>query len=513
MKVQDRIEARRAAASRLIREDFAPATAKELARPDVTDDDLVYQVSKWHDLLYRDERKGNKQLVQNEVAGADRASRFGDFQRELFTRVYANTPRKLKQPAEGSEWAQKLHGLAGDLPEFKQLQSRCRGDELWSGMATASLGKTLITKMEPRESNEDIDKLRERLEELERMKKQGIDVEGRISKALEKLAKAEQQAEDLAAGLDPTVIRNALRKVCTEAAKEIDDTEQQIAALSFGSDPGTPQMRKNLQETRDLAAKLKAHPKLQRIAREAGRMRRIAVQKQRAKSEHARSEITSIEQGSDVDRLLPSELGGLSEGGDQEMLFYKRLADRQALQYKLEGKEKEGRGPICALLDTSGSMAGSPEVLSKAACLGLLDIARREKRTASLTQFDTIVQHEIVFRGGKINAEELLEALAHFTGGGTNFQPALERAVAIIKTDKGFKKADILLITDGISRTTEKFDEEFIKFKKEWGVTVYTILVGGANEVVDKWTDHVFRMSELLDGTATERFEETLYGM
>jgi uncharacterized protein with von Willebrand factor type A (vWA) domain len=89
----------------------------------------------------------------------------------------------------------------------------------------------------------------------------------------------------------------------------------------------------------------------------------------------------------------------------------------------------------------------------------------------------------------------------------------LERAVAIIKTDKGFKKADILLITDGISRTTEKFDEEFIKFKKEWGVTVYTILVGGANEVVDKWTDHVFRMSELLDGTATERFEETLYGM
>src|SRR5262247_4362543 len=112
---------------------------------------------------------------------------------------------------------------------------------------------------------------------------------------------------------------------------------------------------------------------------------------QQSRVNHPPSEITSITIGNDLTHLLPGEVALLGDP-DLEDLFYLKFAERRLLQYELEGRESEGRGPIILALDESGSMSETlggvvKEAWSKSVMLGLLAIAHHQKRDLAVIHF------------------------------------------------------------------------------------------------------------------------------
>jgi uncharacterized protein with von Willebrand factor type A (vWA) domain len=101
----------------------------------------------------------------------------------------------------------------------------------------------------------------------------------------------------------------------------------------------------------------------------------------------------------------------------------------------------------------------------------------------------------------KIKLDQMLSELERSTGGGTNFEKPLQKAVEIIKSNKTYKKADIVFITDGECPVTTEFLEEFLKLKAKRKVSVLSVLIGNYTSSIEKFSDVVYR-------TSAERTEE-----
>jgi len=479
--------------------------------------DLLYSTSKWHRALYEMERTTNNGLREVEVKGKGKNNQFPQFMRELFTRMYnPNTPR-IDEPEKGTEWAEKLHDLAENMGEFQALCSRTAGDELWAGMATSALSKEIISKMRPKETNEDLDGMRKRIESLEDLKKQGLDVEDRLNKALEKLEQAEKRAADMADGLDPSSIRTAIREGCTVANESIDEAQAALSAFAYGDSPGIPSSKKG-KDRAAITSLVSSSRKLKEIAELAGKLRRIAAHKQRSKADRAREEINDIEQGGDLARVLPSEfLPVAAEDEALELLFMAKLVERASLQYKIGGKEEQGRGPVILCVDESGSMSGEAENWSKAVSLALLDVARRQKRSWAFVHFDSKVQRVDYAPKGQIDPNTLVECMNHFSGGGTSFEAPIEKAFELIDKDGGFKRADVILITDGYSQTSDRFNQLVANYKDEMEVSIFTVLVNGVQAAasVAEWSDQIWTLREILESATTGpgSFEDTTFSI
>lgn len=483
------------------------------------EDDLCYQVTKWPRMLWNDYRdQAPNKIDQVTKMGAERAPRWPDFMRELFARLLNPHTPKIDPVAEGAKWAQQAHDQASDLPAWQRLADAVDGDEMNAGLGAVAVAETLAKEMKPRESNVDMEEIKQRLESLKSMEEMGVDVGSRIERAEQELADAQEEAERLASGMDPTVIRQALRAACEQATEEIDNINKLTRAFTWGTQPGVP-TRQNMEARLALANLLKGNPKLMEIAKKLGRLRRIADEKQRTKTNKARDEIHDVEQGADLERLLPSEAMQLA--GDDEALAmnaFTKFTERRLLQYALRGKEKEGRGPIVLCFDESGSMNGDPDVWQKAAGLALMDVAVRQRRSWAAIHFDSQVHRIDLYEGGECCFMDyphgngnptvrpvadvgtmLLDTCSHFTGGGTSFDKPLNAAIQCIEQVE-YQRADIIMITDGQAPLTDKFCEDFIKVKERKEFKLYVVLVGTVDPgQVKKIADHVWTYKEVME--------------
>src|SRR5262249_36391897 len=218
-------------------------------------------------------------------------------------------------------------------------------------------------------------------------------------------------------------IRLAARQGMAEALEEAEAIQNAIAAFGGGFSTGnggcgTPR-EMTAQEKIELAMRVMRSPKLKLIAEMCGRFTHIAMSVQKSRVNHPPSEITSITIGNDLAHLLPGEVALLGDP-DLEDLFYLKFAERRLLQYELEGRESEGRGPIILALDESGSMSETlggvvKEAWGKSVMLGLLAIARRQKRDLAVIHFSGPDQLQSgVFPKGECSTLELIDAVEFF---------------------------------------------------------------------------------------------------
>ena len=219
------------------------------------------------------------------------------------------------------------------------------------------------------------------------------------------------------------------------------------------------------------------------------------MQKQRSKASHVRDEVSDIVVGDDLVRALPSELARLTNPLTKS-LFFRDYIEKNLLCYELKGQEEQGRGPIVVCIDNSGSMSGEKEVWSKAVSLALLDIARKQHRAFAIVHFDTKVHYKFLCqKNQEPDWTEVMKAMEFFSGGGTNFQPALEVALNIIGQDL-FKKADVILVTDGDA--SDDWSETYKRRAKEKDVTTYGIQIGpDIDNALKAYCDKQFAVSEL----------------
>lgn len=470
-------------------------------------ENIMFDVKKWPAFQYKQERKANKHIRQAENKGQSKSNRWSKVMEEGFSCLLDPQTKKLDDPPKpGFEVEQTaLENMTG-MQEFKALQEFTKGDEYASGQAITTLAKAVADKLTKRESNRDVDKLKEDVQSLEEMEQSGAKVSKQLKQAQGELQKALKEQADLASGIDPVGVRVAVRAAAKEAMDEIHEERQAVSALSWGNESGAPVDHKNPSYRED-AERLKKSSKLKQIAKEAGRQRALACKKQAEKSHDARVEVDSIETGDELSRMLGSELMLLvSDDEVDELMFCQRFADKQCLQLKLSGKEEKQQGPIVFVVDTSGSQ-NPYEVMTKATVLAMLEVAKIQKRSFGVVWFDSTVSRVDYLRSGdNVETAKVMQMLEHWTSGGTNFETALDRAVQLIKEDGEFTKADIIMVTDGACNTSEGWDKRFAEAKDSLKFSVYSVLTNSSYmSTCQKWSEQCWQIQDLLKGKVQDK--------
>jgi len=460
---------------------------KDLQREMVAGADVTLDVGKWVRRLAGEEIAQAGSFADAAGAGAgDKLSGFVGFNRDVFASLYGLGVNAVEAPAAGTEWARRVLEIANELPEWQALQARAAGDPwrcgLAAGEAVESLSKVLgdlASKMP-----EGVSKADEEAQEAEAAADEpGASDEvtecarGLRAQADALAAKADQVAgEVLASGQGESKVRKALRLASKAAEEACDEVDAAMAGLGHGAGAGALSAVKAPVE--QVRAALRSDARLARIAAVAGRVRCSAKKAQQGKRVvGGREEIADVEIGSDVQRLLPSESVFLADD-DLELLLLRKLVEGQAMQYRLQGRERAERGPLVVLLDGSGSMSGARHEWACGVALALLEVAARQKRAFSVVHFDDGVRATFDFlKPRAASLADVVSAVSYFSNGGTDVQGALRAAGERIRKAPGaLRDADVVLVGDGESGD---FTVE-VRALKAAGVATYGVAIGAS---------------------------------
>lgn len=206
-------------------------------------------------------------------------------------------------------------------------------------------------------------------------------------------------------------------------------------------------------------------------------------------------EMSGIERSGSINRMLPQEALFLGHP-KLKMLWHAKRYEQALLSYRVQGIEIEktwtdiseevesqktkprfDRGPILVVIDTSGSMSGTPEIIAKALTLQAAKIAHSEKRACYLYAFGgqgQRIEHDLKFTQGGI--EKLLEFLGYSFGGGNDIE-TVEYAVKRLEQEQ-WKKADVMIVSDGEWLASSHI-EEAVKSSIAKGTRFHGVQVGG----------------------------------
>ncbi|EGQ8088073.1 ATPase RavA stimulator ViaA [Vibrio vulnificus] len=220
---------------------------------------------------------------------------------------------------------------------------------------------------------------------------------------------------------------------------------------------------------------LKKNNGLQEIAEQLGRMANEVddpdlqrtpaeeLQMVEEKSDEATDDIVGIHESDDLNKLLPNETMFLAYP-ELEVVFYKHLADKRLMNYRVQGKSRTLRkvraqkpdnqqveiekGPFVLCVDASGSMSGFPEQSAKAMAYALMQIALAEGRECYVILFSTEqITYELTKQDGLREAADFLTYTFH---GGTAFEPVLMKSIDLMSGDK-YRNADLVVLSDFIA--------------------------------------------------------------
>ena len=463
--------------------------------------DLTKKVSPWQRSLWDLHKLEQPGARDVERQGEERYEAFGDFTPETFGDLYSGGRLEELQPedrAPGSEWATKLHEQMQNVPEWGTLRDRCAGDDWWAGIGATSLMDSTLRQIAPPQNKVSDPRpdaeVEEYLRRLAERRREAGDQEGADelnAEADERGFCANGKADDAAHEaelMDDTEIRNAIREAAEAANEDIAQHEAAMDAFGMGAGNGIHSGRLVGGMTpRKLAAVVRDNERLQRIAQYAGRLRRIATEKQHSTPRKGTDEITGIVQGDDLARILVAEALDAMDPV-RECLFAQKLHEQALLQYELNRTPPKEAGPIVMCLDSSGSMASDDrDAWAAAVALAFLGIAQEQGRAFELIHFGGKVLRVDSFEAKKrARVEDIIEAVSFFAGdGGTSFISPLNEAVDQIEGataggKNALEDADVIMVTDGHCSVSEKWLLGFLKTKRRLGFKVYSILVGSS---------------------------------
>lgn len=202
---------------------------------------------------------------------------------------------------------------------------------------------------------------------------------------------------------------------------------------------------------------------------------------------HAHEEIVGLKFAQQLSLALPSELALLADP-DLAILFDLKYLESNLMSFHMQGQDIERviqdpyhhkqplgqKGPMVICLDTSGSMHGQPELISKAIVLFLATQAMQSKRALYLINFSTNLtalnlQHDQAL-------DELIHFLSQSFHGGTDIVPAIEHAVSMLEQPQ-FQNADVVVVSDFIMGQLGDELMEKIQQYKQQGNAFYAVAI------------------------------------
>jgi len=403
----------------------------------------------------------------------------------------------LKPPAAGFAALSVGRSILDNLKRGRLLSARELG-ELW--------------RLEDGERRRG--ELASQLESADALKGEGAAVEGHadavsaIEEELEALDETlEAAAQDLDEALDgvPTDAMNAIADAAGRGASDLS------AAEGVGQGLGGPGGGGAV-DSLALHAELAKRKGLRRLLALVGALRDEARAARRRRVPRARTEVYGVELGTELERLLPVELLALRHPALRRDML-RRLVEGELLGYRMRGDDREGRGPAIFLLDVSGSMAGQKVVWAKAVVLAMAELARREGRRAAVLAFSSGVVGRIdlaIPRRGHPRVEVewpgMLSLADLAVGGGTDFEGPLRAALGILRDERDYQRADIVIVTDGEARVTSELLAELeaeTRLRDNRILGVLVDVAGHARQTLEALCHEVVTVEELSVADAT----------
>lgn len=234
---------------------------------------------------------------------------------------------------------------------------------------------------------------------------------------------------------------------------------------------------------------------LRKIFQLAGRMR-VVLQQAKSKQPRPAPTPVGLTLGGDISNTLSSELATLSNP-DTEDIFYQKYLEKSLIQYDHKARVNEGLGPFICLLDVSGSMRGQKMETAKALFVSLARMGIEKKRKLALIPFASQAGKPMEIDSASSLSSMLTREFN--VGSGTQFTYALDEAYEYILVADPFKKADVLLITDGQCTMQDEWIEQYMEKKKKLGFRLY-----GLNMEQSTW-----QVNQLLMYDATAHIDST----
>ena len=390
---------------------------------------------------------------------------------DVFQSLYKVSPKlKEEAPLAQKGLIEQLH----QLPEYHHAHKMTQLDEISSAFGTLALAPKLL---------EQLASIEEKLEDKERNQPapgEGSGPDGAIQ--LEDVLNEEEMAD----------LRNALRKGSKEAQEASEAWEG--AMRTWGVDPAELK-QVSFTERMELADQILKSGKCQRIADLAGRFKSVVNAAQALVSQHGNDEIVDIGPGSDLERIIPTEMMKLRK---TPKLFYKDMLEGNLLVYNLRGVENLGKGPLIIVCDHSGSRAGPRDEWAKAVTLSLMTLATKQKRAFGFIAFNSNVMHQSFFpKAVPISLEQKIKIAQLGPSGGTDFYKPLKAAFEMRQKDAELKPADIVFITDDEYGFNPEQLKEIQALKVQTEVRVFGVAVMTSGETLKSFSDEIATVNSL----------------
>lgn len=298
----------------------------------------------------------------------------------------------------------------------------------------------------------------------------------------------------------------------SQISENIENTMNEMKG--FGYSP-TGEGNNQGETSLEMYMALRNNPMIKLAADFAGRFLQIFDATKRQEPIKNESVFAGYYTGNDIANIVPEEFANLQDE-DLEILFYKNFAEGNLLCQRFESREAKGKGPLCVMLDVSGSM-GTKRRLSWG-----IGLAAALFSAAKKNQKDRIF-HLYIVNGSyyKIDCTdmttlEFLSSVANLkANGGTNFaQPVSDFVTTNAEVFSEEKKADLILITDGIFSLGEAQYSLNEKRAKEF-LHVFTLLVQISRYEMQassfdpmQYSDRVIDISELMGENSTNQISQ-----
>lgn len=371
---------------------------------------------------------------------------------DMFTTLYEPEPALLQQAPTGVDeiyyraWHDAIDQLLQSA-QYQQFHENTVLDHELSGVCV----KPMLEELSP---------LVDRYHEMHRKQRELDRQRQQLGDTSEQVMQMQQQLEAMRFELYSEGLRVVTRAM--QKADQAGELIRNLRAIGYGNEAGRFVKLAIDRQTIDALAQL-----VKRVAELYGRFMQ-SMTESAIRSPRKSVMVKGVTLGKSLQRALPSQLAWLSDP-DTESLFLLKWLEGRLLVRDLSSPDRRNRGDIVVCVDESASMHGEKAIIAKAYALALREHMHREGRRCHIISFSHR-DEDVRELPNDATAEQALDWLQSFIGGGTDFHRPLARALEL-STDR----SDILIITDGQGELDERFRRSFVEWKQSTGSRLFMV--------------------------------------
>ena len=287
---------------------------------------------------------------------------------------------------------------------------------------------------------------------------------------------------------DEELINRIVDRAVKNVKDEIGVIKGMRKLISEGTQPGTGTVL-DLEESGDEVIRLARNTDVRKLINIISLIPDLARKFKRKVSKSSKGEFVGYEVGSDVERIVPTELLL------PKIYFRVKLVEGKILLY--DKVLPKSFGPFYVLVDKSGSMEGEKIKWAKATAIAMFMRARRERRDFYLRFFDGL-PHPLVKVPKRMKPDMVITLIKYLArvrgGGGTDITRAIVTACDDLSEGVVKGPTDIIIITDGEDRVS---DRVIAKKLKSVDARLITVMIIGENSDLRRLSYKYFRAVKL----------------